>query len=1272
MTTTTEKTEKVDDDPTKKKPSINLAVLFRYSTRNERILLVVASFCAFIEGGAMPAFTYVFGAVLDTVGADSPNSDFIPKMNILALSMLIIAVGVFVMGSIWSSLFNSLAVRQANRIRRAYLASVLSKDVSWFDLHEPGIIPSRLAADVDKVENAIAQKAGMALMNSAQALSGIILAFVSGWAVALVVCTGIPFIAASTMFLTKSMANSATSAQKSYAKAGSVAEEVLGSIRTVAAFGGELFELNRYKTHLSEAKTNGVRMGVKVGISLGLVMFFVFASYALTFWFGAWLIDGKKINAITGEPWKGSEIIIVFFSLLMGTFGLAQIGPSLQAFAEGTAALKELYETINSDSQIEPSILRTRKDGTRVCDKQWIDENYVDESDVVVSDIEFRDVSFFYPSRPEVQVLNGVSMQIKAGQKIAFVGESGSGKSTLIQLLERFYDPHSGEVLVNGSDIKKMNPRPLRSLFGYVGQEPVMFATSIRANLVYGLRGKRLPTDEEIYAALKRANAYSFVISLPDKLDTYCGPGGSQMSGGQKQRIAIARALLRNPQILLLDEATSALDNESEKMVQQTIDSLQQDSAVKQLTTISVAHRLSTIRNSDVIFVLQKGVLVEHGSHTELMKRDGVYKALVASQEKALPSDTSPVSTSGDNYNTSGVAKEMTAQSLREDTKKSADNKLEEDEEKERVKQIAKGYKIPWSRLVSYTKPERWLYVPAILGSFAKGIGFPIHAMLFSAVIAWYYQPDDLMQKVSIVSIKYVGLGVGVLLGIILSIGCFAFISESFTLRIREACFRHILSQDMGFFDHPDNAPAKLQLALSTWAAKMNTITTVVLGVMFEVIAALIAGFIIAFLASAKLAGIIAACLPLVVGSAAVMTAVTLGADSNANNVSKQAASAASEAVQNMRTVRALNGELATLALYESYAKKKVERDTRRSWITGLLFGFAMACMFLPYSLGYYVAGGMIADGELTLEDMSKALVGLLMGAMAAGQALSFLPDVAVAKTAAHDMFVLLDRESKISPFDNTRKSERANVLGDGVIEFRNVEFGYPQRPEVRVLKGLSFKVNPGKKVALVGPSGSGKSSVMALLQRFYDCDAGEVLVGGRNVRELDVSVLRSVMGYVGQEPVLFDTTMENNVLYGNPNASKDDLERVQVMAKLDFVNKDNVRWDTVLGPKGGLLSGGQKQRTAIARAMIRDPKILLLDEATSALDSASEQVVQRAIDGAAVGRTTFVIAHRLSTIEDADLILVVSEGRVVEQGTHQTLMNMKGAYYQLYLKGQK
>ena len=1263
--------KKPDDTPTKPKPKLNLSVLFRYSTANERWLLALGSSCALLEGVAMPAFTFVFGAVLNAVGEN--GASIIDQTETLALAMLLIAVGVFVMGSVWSAIFNFTAVRQANRLRRAYLASVLSKDISWFDLNKPGEIPSRLSADIDKFQSAIAQKAGLAWMNASQALAGVILAFVSGWAVALVVLAGIPFISGATVFLTRSMAAASTSAQSSYARAASVAEEVLMSIRTVASFGGELFEFNRYSSELAGARSNGIKMGVRVGLSLGLVMCFVFCSYALTFWFGAWLIDRGTINSATGEPWKGSQVIIVFFALLMGSFGLAQLGPSLQSFAEGTAALKELYETIDAEASIETSLLKKRKDGAMVCDKQFIATNFNDESQVVIKEIEFNAASFYYPTRPDVKVLDSLSIKIQAGQKIALVGESGSGKSTIIQLLERFYDPASGSVSINGDDVRHMHPRGLRSLFGYVGQEPVMFATSIRANLVYGLRGDRLPSDEEIYKYLRMANVVEFVMSLPDRLDTYCGPGGSQMSGGQKQRLAIARALIRKPQVLLLDEATSALDNESEKLVQATIDQLQDHfSGGATLTTISVAHRLSTVRNSDVIYVLQRGVLAEQGSHADLMSRDGVYKSLVASQEKATGKAAPGASAVASVAVVAGAVAEEAVAAARSSVA-SKDEKSSEEKERERVKAVAKGYRIPWGRLMSFTKEEKWLYIPGILGAFAKGAAFPIHAMMFSAVIAWYYEKTDLMHKVSIVSIKYVGLGVGVLLGIMLDLGSFAFISEGFTLRIRQVCFRHILGQDMAFFDHPDNAPAKLQLALSTWATKMNTITTTVIGVFFEVIAALIAGFVIAFMASPKLAGIICACLPLVIGSSVLMTRIMLGSPAeDESNGSKQAALTASEAVQNMRTVRALNGELATLELYESYSMKKVNKDTRKAWVSGLLFGFSMSCAFLPYALGYYVAGQMIANNELTLEDMSKALVGLLLGAMSAGQALSFLPDVAVAKTSAHDMFVLLDRPSAISPYDVARASEPASVLGEGTVEFKDVCFTYPQRPEVQVLKGLSFSVKPGQKVALVGPSGSGKSSVISLLQRFYDPSSGSITIGGKDIKEMDVAVLRSVMGFVGQEPVLFDTTMKANVLYGNPSATDADLERVQRMAKLDFVREDNVHWDTVLGPKGGLLSGGQKQRTAIARALIRNPKILLLDEATSALDSASEQVVQKAIDEATLGRTTFVIAHRLATIEDADLILVVADGRVVEQGTHASLIQQKGVYYQLYLKGQK
>lgn len=286
---------------------------------------------------------------------------------------------------------------------------------------------------------------------------------------------------------------------------------------------------------------------------------------------------------------------------------------------------------------------------------------------------------------------------------------------------------------------------------------------------------------------------------------------------------------------------------------------------------------------------------------------------------------------------------------------------------------------------------------------------------------------------------------------------------------------------------------------------------------------------------------------------------------------------------------------------------------------------------------------------------------------MGAGMAFGFAPDAAKGKLAAYDIFRLIDRESKV---DAMSPSGSQRNLGNGTIEFDNVFFTYPHRPELRVLKGLSWKASPGQSVAFVGPSGSGKSTVIQLLQRFYDPTLGSVKIGGRDLTDFDVAYWRSQVGFVGQEPVLFDMSLEENVKYGKLNASKEELEDVARMANMDFVFKGKIKWGDHVGQKGGKLSGGQKQRVAIARALIRQPPVLLLDEATSALDSASEKVVQEALDVAKKGRTTFTIAHRLSTIRDSDLIVVIVAGVLAEQGTHDELMQAHGVYYNLVQKG--
>ncbi|XP_039128461.1 ABC transporter B family member 11-like isoform X2 [Dioscorea cayenensis subsp. rotundata] len=1249
----TEKSEKKNETTN----TVPFYKLFSFADSTDIFLMIAGTIGAVANGISMPLMTILFGDMIQSFGGTTDIHDVVHEVSKVSLKFVYLAIGAGVASFLQVTCWMATGERQSARIRNLYLKTILRQEIGFFDKEtNTGEVVGRMSGDTVLIQDALGEKVGKFIQLTSTFFGGFIIAFIKGWLLSLVMLSIIPPLVIAGGIMALVISKMASRGQEAYAEAANVVEQAIGSIRTVASFTGERIAVNKYKKYLTNAYLSTVQEGLASGAGLGTVTLIMFCGYSLGVWYGSKLVLDHK-------DYTGGKVINVIFALLVGSFSLGQTSPCTKAFAAGQAAAYKMFEAIKRKPLIDAYDTKGKT---------------VDE---IRGDIEFRDVHFTYPARPDEQIFRGFSLSIPSGMTVALVGESGSGKSTVISLIERFYDPQAGEVLIDGINLKEFQLRWIRGKIGLVSQEPVLFASSIRDNIAYG---KDNATTEEIRTAAELANASKFIDKMPQGLDTMVGEHGTQLSGGQKQRIAIARAILKDPRILLLDEATSALDVESERVVQEALDRI-----MTNRTTVIVAHRLSTVRNADTIAVIHRGLIVEKGSHSELVKNpEGAYCQLIRLQEKnqhseqvsqsdhekpSLSLDSARKSSQHMSINRSISRGSSLGNSNRHSFTQTfglpvvdtTEIKLEEGKD---TPLPTKEYKeVPLRRLAYLNKPE----IPVlILGSFAaivNGTVFPIFALLLSSVINTFYQPPEKLKKDSkfwalmfliFAFVSFVALPATTYL--------FGVAGAKLIRRIRLMTFEKIINMEIEWFDDPENSSGAIGARLAADAATVRGLVGDALSLLVQNITTLVTGLVIAFTASWQLSLIILALIPIIGINGYVQFKFLKGFSEDAKMKYEEASQVATDAVGSIRTVASFSAEDKVMDLYKKKCEAPTKAGVRQGLVSGIGFGLSFFLLYCVYALCFYAGARLVGAGKTTFGKVFRVFLALSMAAVGISQSSSLAPDSSKAKTATASVFSILDRKSKIDPSD---ESGMTLEVVKGNIEFRHVSFKYPTRPDVQIFQDLCLTVQSGKTVALVGESGSGKSTAIALLQRFYNPDSGHILIDGVEIEKFQLRWLRQQMGLVSQEPVLFNETIRTNIAYGKEgNATEAEIVAAAESANAHkFICSLQQGYDTMVGERGIQLSGGQKQRVAIARAIVKEPKILLLDEATSALDAESERIVQDALDQVMVNRTTMVIAHRLSTIKNADLIAVVKNGVIVEKGKHDKLINIKdGAYASL------
>ncbi|KAF8371164.1 hypothetical protein PRIPAC_77593, partial [Pristionchus pacificus] len=1198
-----------DEDLTDTEP-VSFFQLFRYASRRDICAYFFGSFVSMIIGLVTPAYFYVV-SLLTTIYVNEKtpigNDEFLWKVWTLA-SLYCVGWIICLALEFTQSYFLSLASeRIAQKCRSAFIAAILSRDTLSFSA-STGELSSQLSSHIDRMKDGIGDRIGLFVKSLSTFISCCIFSFFFDWQTALFMFWAGPIYLVCSSLVPMMSKKATKTAQNKSEEANGISEECILNVKTVASCNGQNQMIERYASILQSGVPAAVRVAFSAGFLYAIEELVHFTFNALGLWYAT-------LSYHSGRVSTAGDVFAVVYLSLAGSYAFSMLGPSIIVWMKARVAAAKIYETIDS--------AKTVKDEEKIT---LLDPSRTDLH------VEFRNVSFSFPSRSQ-PVLESLSFDLEPGMSIGLVGKSGCGKSTTIKLITRFLTTDFGHILLDGVSLEKYDKKKWRQMMGVVSQEPCLFSGSIRENICLG----RPFTDKEVEHACKTAFAHDFIMALDKGYDTLIGSSGVSLSGGQKQRIGIARAIVSNPRLLLLDEATSALDTKSERIVQEALDNASQGRS-----TIVIAHRLSTIKNVDQVIVMESGKVVERGGYDELRtKPDGIFARMVTEQAierrksreiHAVDSGSSLESVTVDDPDVGMITEQIQEQSFPSMT----------------------------GGIIALLARNKGKTCIVLFLGLLRGFASPLFALR-------YFFLFGSLEDENYESLLFWTMAGTLMVGVynffcqLTSQPICQYLAETVMNDLRVSTLRSLLNRPMAYFDRESTSPSACAVLLAQqpplFMSMLDNKLAVVVDGLFGCIAMLVLTFVVCppvgFVGLFYLISFMSILLICEKFSDRAYKAV-VAADKSGE--------VAMEIFDNVATIQQIAVEEhfqgkydEMLRIREGPLKKKVRYQSlvhaTNESIFYLFDFFSTAIGVYFVYLGYYNAK------LLYLAENLVSTVGYKTFTMSES-----FKEMVSASSAAKLVFNLID-----PTMEKYHDQAASSMVVEGSVRGESLSFAYPSQPNKKVLQDVSFSSDNARSLAFVGPSGGGKSTLVNLLEKFYDPIEGQLFLDEIPFSDITPSQLRSNIALVSQEPILFRGTISDNIRLGVTGVSDEYVRAVCKQANAsEFIQDFPEGYETLVGEKGRSLSGGQKQRIAIARALVRNPKVIILDEATSALDTQSEKVVRVALESSAQGRTSVMIAHRLDTIKHCDEICFVEGGRIVERGSHSELIARRGRYYEM------